>query len=425
MTLRAVLAGLVLAAAVTGGGSSGATSAAAAKAQAAAMASLGRKIFFDRTLSASGKMACATCHDPSFAYGPANGSPVQYGGPELKSPGFRAVPSLRYILNYLPRWSHAMATNPIEQLTETNEVPAGGFTWDGRYNSLHAQAMLPLFSPVEMDNRDATTLAGKLSRAAYAGDFRALFGAQIFAHPALAVRKATEALQAFELEDPSFHPYSSRFDQWLDGKAKLTPQELRGKQLFDDPNGGNCASCHLDEVGANGRHPLFTDFQFEAVGVPRNAAIKWNRDPHYYDMGLCGPYRKDAASHDRAYCGLFRTPSLRNVGTRRAFFHNGEFHTLREVLEFYVERDTNPKKWYPKGADGKVEKFDDLPRRYRVNVDTTDAPLDRKRGEAPVWNAQQIDDVLAFLGTLTDEDAAGGETGGKPAAGVPTAASGR
>ncbi|HEY1809877.1 MAG TPA: cytochrome c peroxidase [Acidobacteriaceae bacterium] len=375
------------------------------------MAALGKKIFYDRSLSASGKMACATCHDPSFAYGPANGQAVQYGGPHLKSPGFRAVPSLRYILRYVPVWSHAMATNPIERLTETNEVPAGGYTWDGRYSSPHAQAMLPLFSPVEMDNRNAGALAGKLSQAAYAGEFRRLFGAQIFEHPALAVREATEALQAFEFEDPSFAPYSSKFDLWLDGKAKLTAQELHGKRLFDDPNGGNCASCHLDEVGANGAHPLFTDFQFEAVGVPRNAAIPWNHDPHYYDMGLCGPYRTDAASHDPSYCGLFRTPSLRNAATRKVFFHNGEFHSLRTVLEFYVERDTNPEKWYPRGADGKVEKFNDLPARYRANVDTTDAPLDRKRGEAPVWNERQIDDVLAFLQTLVDRDVAQREDG--------------
>jgi len=366
-------------------------------------------------------MACATCHDPSFGYGPPNGLPVQYGGPELKSPGFRAVPSLRYILNYVPAWSHAMATNPIEQLTETNEVPAGGYTWDGRYNSLHAQAMLPLFSPVEMDNRDAKTLAAKLSRAAYAGHFRTLFGAKIFDDPALAVREATEALEAFLLQDSSFHPYSSKFDRWLDGKAKLTPQELRGKRLFDDPNGGNCAMCHLDEEGANGRHPLFTDFQFEAVGVPRNAAIPWNRDPHYYDLGLCGPYRTDAASHNAAYCGLFRTPSLRNVATRKVFFHNGEFHTLRQVLEFYVERDTNPEKWYPRGANGKVDKFNDLPAKDRANVDTTDAPLDRKRGEAPVWNEHQIDDVIAFLETLTDEDAAARETGAGRGSAAPTA----
>lgn len=364
---------------------------------------LGKDIFFDRTLSASGKMACSTCHDPRYAYGPPNASPVQYGGPDLKSPGYRAVPSLRYVLNYVPMWTHVLATSPIEQLTETDTSPAGGYTWDGRYNSLDAQAMFPFFSPAEMDNRGVEDLAKKLSLAAYAGDFRATFGKDIFDHPALAVAKATLALEQFELQDESFHPYTSKFDQWLDGKASLTPQELRGKQLFDDPNRGNCASCHLDEVGANGAHPIFTDFQFEALGVPRNNEIPWNANPRYYDMGLCGPFRKDGASRDLSNCGLFRTPTLRNAAIRQVFFHNGRFHSLREALRFYVERDTNPQKWYPAGPTGTIEKFDDLPLQYRKNVDTTDAPLDRTFGQMPAWNEQDIDDVIAFLKTLVDQ----------------------
>jgi cytochrome c peroxidase len=369
-------------------------------------AALGSKIFSDRTLSASEKMACSTCHDPEYAYGPSSDSAIQYGGPDLKSPGYRAVPSLRYILNYVPVWTYVLATNPVEQLTETDEVPAGGFTWDGRYNSLHEQAMLPFFSPVEMDNRSVEELAKKLSLAEYAGDFRALFGNDIFEHPAQAVEKAALALEQFELQDKSFHPYTSKFDQWLDGKAALTSQELRGKQLFDDPDKGNCASCHLDEAGANGAHPLFTDFQFEALGVPRNKEIPWNANTRYYDMGLCGPFRKDAARMDPSNCGLFRTPSLRNSAIRHVFFHNGRFHSLREALRFYVERDTNPEKWYPAGPDGKIEKFDDLLPQYHKNVDTIDAPLNRSLGQSPAWSEQDIDDVIAFLKTLVDRDVA-------------------
>ena len=384
----------------------GALSSPARSAALSPEAALGKKIFFDRSLSASGRMSCATCHDPKYAYGPPNASAVQYGGPNLKSPGYRAVPSLRYILNYVPVWTYVRATNPIEQFTETDEVPAGGYTWDGGYNSLHAQAMLPFFSPAEMDNRGMQDLAKKLNEAEYGRDFRKVFGRDVFHHPALAVEEATLALEQFELQDESFHPYTSKFDRWLDGKATLTPQELSGKQLFDDPNGGNCASCHLDEAGANGAHPLFTDFQFEALGVPRNSEIPWNRDPHYYDMGLCGPFRKDAAGKDPANCGLFRTPTLRNVAIRQVFFHNGRFHSLREALHFYVERDTNPEKWYPAGSGGNAEKFSDLPAKYRKNVDTTDAPLDRAHGQMPAWNEQEINDVIAFLKTLNDEDVA-------------------
>ncbi len=369
-------------------------------------ATLGEKIFLDKSLSASGKMACATCHDPRFAYGPPNGLAVQYGGPNMKSPDYRAVPSLRYTLNYVPVWTHVQENNPIEKYTEPEEVPAGGFGWDGRFNSPHAQAAFPFFSPVEMDNRSVEDLARKLSYASYANVFRVVFGQHIFEHPALAVEKATLAIQQFELQDKTFHPYTSKYDEWLDGKATMTPQELRGKQLFDDPNGGNCSSCHLDQVGVNGAHPIFTDFQFEALGVPRNREIPWNANPRYYDLGLCGPFRKDAASKDLANCGLFRTPTLRNVSIRHVFFHNGRFHSLREALFFYVERDTNPGKWYPVSPNGKLEKFDDLPPRYRKNMDTTDAPLNRKLGEDPVWHERQIDDVIAFLKTLVDQDVA-------------------
>jgi cytochrome c peroxidase len=77
-------------------------------------------------------------------------------------------------------------------------------------------------------------------------------------------------------------------------------------------------------------------------------------------------------------CGLFRTPTLRNTAIRQVFFHNGRFHSLREVLRFYVQRDTSPEKRYPIGVDGRVYKFNDLPPQYRKNVDTADAPLDRK-----------------------------------------------
>ena len=370
---------------------------------------LGKKIFFDRSLSASGKLSCSTCHDPRYGYGPPSASAVEYGGPERRTPGYRAVPSLRYTLNYVPVWTYVRDTNPIEQVTETDAAPAGGFTWDGGFNSLHAQAMLPFLSPVEMDNRNVKNLAGKLSQTAYASEFRAIFGKDIFAQPPLAVEKATLAIEQFELEDESFHPYTSKFDKWLQGKATLTAQELHGKQLFDDPNGGNCASCHIDEVGANGAHPIFTDFQFEALGVPRNPEIPWNANPRYFDMGLCGPFRKDAAAKTPANCGLFRTPTLRNTAVRHVFFHNGRFHSLRDVLLFYVERDTNPENWYPLAPDGTVKKFNDLPLQYRKNVDTIDAPLNRTRGQAPIWNERDIDDVRAFLRTLVDQDLEGKE----------------
>jgi cytochrome c peroxidase len=95
-------------------------------------------------------------------------------------------------------------------------------------------------------------------------------------------------------------------------------------------------------------------------------------------------------------------PSLRNVALREAFFHNGGFKTLKDALTFYVQRDTNPEKFYPLASDGSVEKFDDVPPEYRVNVNTREAPYNRRPGEAPALSDAEIDDLIAFLETLSD-----------------------
>ncbi|WP_345812086.1 cytochrome c peroxidase [Paraburkholderia sp. PREW-6R] len=364
-------------------------------------AALGKLMFFDPALSASGKMSCASCHSPSHAYGPPNGLAAQLGGAGMHSQGTRAVPSLRYTLNRTPMWSHAQAASLSERLSETDNAPVGGFGWDGRFNLLHDQATFPLFDSNEMANKDPAAVLAKLERAPYASRFKEVFGRNIFVGRSKAFAQAMYAIERFELEDPSFHPYTSKYDYYLDGKVQLTAQETRGQKLFDDPARGNCASCHIDQRGVDGSHPLFTDFNFQALGVPRNPELRVNADPKYFDMGLCGPLRKDQSS-DPSNCGLFRSVSLRNTATRQVFFHNGRFHTLKDALRFYVQRDTNPARWYPKDAHGKIDKFDDLPVALRVNVDTTDEPLTRKAGERPVWSEQDIDDVAAFLTTLND-----------------------
>ena len=180
----------------------------------------------------------------------------------------------------------------------------------------------------------------------------------------------------------------------------MTEQKARGLELFNDEAKGNCASCHRSSPGGDGAPPQFTDYGMIALGVPRNTQIPANRDPNFFDLGLCGPERtdfKDVAE----YCGLFKTPTLRNVALRQTFFHNGVFNSLKQVLEFYVQRDTNPEKWYPRNADGSVRKFDDLPMRYHDNVNT-DPPFDREPGDALALSANEIDDIIAFLRTLTD-----------------------
>jgi cytochrome c peroxidase len=245
-------------------------------------------------------------------------------------------------------------------------------------------------------------VAGRLANAAYADRFRALFGADIFDDAEAAFGRALLALQKYQLEDRSeFAPFSSKFDRFLAGQVELSASELRGLALFNDPTKGNCAACHPSTRGSDGTAPLFTDFTYDNLGVPRNADIPANADPEYFDLGLCGPARLDLA--DRTdLCGAFKVPSLRNVAATAPYFHNGRFQSLREVVGFYVRRDTNPEEWYPISPDGLVHKFDDLPPAYRENVNRSEAPYNRNVGDLPALSESEIDDVVAFLSTLTD-----------------------
>jgi len=374
-------------------------------------AALGKKIFFDASLSASGQMSCASCHSPEHAYGPPNGLAVQRGGADLHQAGTRSVPSLRY-LTFTPLFSRHFYT-PASEDSE-DEGPTGGFTRDGAAASLHQQAAIPLLHANEMANPNEEVVIAKMQHGAYAQEFAQVFGASIFSHPEQAFKDIGLALEAFQTEDASFHPYTSKFDAVMSGHDKLTLQEMRGYALFNNPQKGNCAKCHTDTPGPSGRPAAFTDYSFAALGVPRNSEILANRDPAYFDLGLCGPYRHDLA-RETGYCGMFKTPTLRNVATRAVFFHNGRFHRLEDVMHFYVERDTHPRKWYPTLA-GTLDEFNDLPPKYRDNIDRTDAPLDQPYAGKPALNEAEIHDLIAFLKTLNDgysATAGGAKVGGQ------------
>jgi cytochrome c peroxidase len=370
-----------------------------AYARAGALEALGRKLFFDPALSASGQMACASCHDPAHGFSPTYDRAVQFGGKDMRRPGLRAAPSLTY-LQAAPPFTEHYYDSDDEGDDSIDNGPTGGLTWDGRMDRGRDQAAFPLLSPFEMANENAAAVARRARKAGYDAELTAIYGADILVDPNRIFAALTHALEVFEQSPRDFYPYSSKYDLFLAGRARLTRQEAHGLALFNDPEKGNCASCHRSAPDFNGAPPQFTDYGFIALGLPRNAAIPANADPGYHDLGLCGPLRSGFA--DRAdYCGLFRTPSLRNVALRKTFFHNGVVHALHEAVAFYVERDTQPEKWYPHRADGRVAKFDDLPARYVSNINT-DPPFGGKPGDKPALSASEIDDVVAFLGTLTD-----------------------
>jgi cytochrome c peroxidase len=413
-----------------------------------AVAQLGRKMFFDPSLSASGQLSCASCHSPANAYGPPNGLSVQLGGRDLQKTGLRAAPSLTYAgstpnFSIGPNTAAADNDSPLQVrgpavgvkvasvakadlaaakaageavlrggldwtggakalVAEADEiVPRGGLERDGRAKTLQSQALGALLDANEMSNNSAAEVLDRIRRAPYAEDLRDLFGPTLFQQPGLALDEALFTIVRYQLEEASFHPYDSKYDAYLAGRAKLSEAETRGLKLFEDPHKGNCSSCHIDRPSRDGRPPAFTDYEFEALGAPRNNDIPANRDPNYYDLGLCGPLRTDHAG-TADYCGLFKTPSLRNVATRKVFFHNGVFHSLEEVMHFYVERETSPAKWFPRLANGEVDRYNDLPARYKQNIDVVDAPFNRREGDDPALSDTDIGDVIAFLKTLTD-----------------------
>ncbi len=164
-------------------------------------AQVGQQLFFDTNLSASKKMSCATCHDPNNHYAPSNAQPVQFGGPNLTTPGFRAVPTLTY-KDLTPAYSDD-AANPDGV---SANAPGGGFTWDGRANTLAEQVAIPLLSSFEMANTSQAAVVQVVQSASYAALFQQAFGATVFNDPATAFTDVGLALQAYQLRGSRLPP---------------------------------------------------------------------------------------------------------------------------------------------------------------------------------------------------------------------------
>ena len=169
-------------------------------------AQVGKQMFFDTNLSGSKKMSCATCHDPTnhYAQPVANTQAVQFGGPNLTTPGFRAVPTLTYKL-YTPPYSDS-AANPDGVSTNS---PGGGFTWDGRADTQAQQAAIPLLSSFEMANTSQAAVVAVVENASYAALFAQAYGVNVFGDTQTAFIDVGLALQAYQQEDPSFNAFTS------------------------------------------------------------------------------------------------------------------------------------------------------------------------------------------------------------------------
>lgn len=367
---------------------------------------LGKRVFEDPKLSRPAGVSCASCHDPEQAFAGNHGSRI--GAVALGSRpdqfGDRNVPTIMYA-------SLGPAFHLVPTLENGEEIvfeATGGQFWDGRADDLAEQAKGPLLNPREMNNPDALSVLTAIRNGEYAGLFRQVYGRDAFYGDVEHVYdQVGRAVAAYE-KTARFHPFTSRFDDYLRGKAKLSELELRGFELFKDPKKGNCISCHAGKEDS--RNPAdwpFTNFTYDILGVPRNVDIPNNADPNHFDLGLCkreGLVELAPPVYPIQWmCGAFKTPTLRNVTRTAPYMHNGFFHTLKDVVSFYATRDTNPELWYPKGPDGQVLKFNDLPEKYHINVNRTEAPYVRP-GQPRRLSDDDVDALVAFLQTLTDRD---------------------
>ncbi|MBP8304687.1 MAG: cytochrome-c peroxidase [Phycisphaerae bacterium] len=330
---------------------------------------LGKRIFFDQRLSSPQGQSCASCHDPAKGFAnPDADLPVSRGADPDRF-GNRNDLTAAYAA-YVPRFHYDAKEG----------VYIGGLFWDGRASDLEEQAKGPFVNPLEMANPDEAAVVALVRTADYAPLFREVFGHDAWADPNRAYGYIAEAIAAYE-RTPELNPFSSKYDLFLQGKACLTDQEQRGLALFEDPNRATCTACHPSRPDPQGGPPLFTDFTYDNLGVPKNPASPFYRLPvslnpagkDFVDLGLGGVLQ------DPNENGKFRVPTLRNAARTGPYMHNGIFQTLREVVVFYNTRDVGP--WpSPEVAEN-------------VNRD--------ELGDLGLTE-QDVDDIVAFLNTLTD-----------------------
>jgi cytochrome c peroxidase len=353
------------------------------------LVALGKKIFFDQRLSEPPGTSCAGCHDPAHAFSGSHGSRIGVArGSRPAHFARRSTPSVLY-MRYVPTFHYF----------EDDEAPApeprGGFFLDGRSDSLVDLVRQPFFNPDEMNAGNSRLLAAKIVRAAYAREFRAAIGRS--SDPEAVVHGVGVAIDAY-LKSDEMTPVSSKYDAYVRGQATLTEQERRGLEAFKDRRRGACSGCHrLAETSTNPAESMFTDYGYDAVALPRNQDLPGNRNAAYFDLGLCERKDTKIPSSDEKWCANFRTPSLRNVAARETFGHNGVYKNLRDVVQFYALRTVAPERIYPSG-----QRFDDVPHKYRGNINIFAPVYNRRQGAPPPLNDDDIDAIVAFLGTLTD-----------------------
>jgi cytochrome c peroxidase len=328
---------------------------------------LGKIIFFDEQLSQSNTMACATCHtmsrggsDNRQARNP--GADGLFNTPDdmLGSPGvIHADSNNSYIRDsvygLLPQVTGRAAGSPV------NAAFATDLFWDGRARSqfidpqtstvaivsggaLESQCVNPPVSSVEMAHEGVnwTQIIAKMGSVRpldLATNLPADVAAALADHPtyatlfqraygdgAITTKRIAFAIGTWER---TLISDQSPWDLFAGGQQNaLTPGQVQGFNTFNQ----NCVVCHAAQPGVH--QGLFTDESFRNIGLR----------PPAEDLG------RQTVTGDTADRGKFKVPSLRNVGLKRSYMHNGEFSNLNEVVAFYARAPGAPQQ-FPDNKD--------------------------------------------------------------------------
>jgi len=346
---------------------------------------LGKAIFSDVELSFNRNQSCAQCHAPDAGFSGSN-SDINAGGAVYEGS------ILGRFSNVKPPTASYVTPAPVlyHKMEDGEPLFIGGLFFNGRAtgkklgNPAADQSQHPFLDPREMALPDAACVVYRVCNPNDPETYRVkpsdIWGGEVCKidwpknrdidadcsklDEPLPLEKETrqKAMAAFDriarsiaayLASPEVNPYSSKFDFYLAGKAKLSAQEQLGMEVFMDK--GLCADCHIMEPGPNGEPPLFTDFTYDNLGVPRNrenpfyGQKAFNPDGEkWVDIGLGGPLAEDPfyKSAAAAQQGKQKVPTVRNVDKRpdpgfvKSYTHNGYFKTLKGLVNFYNTRDT-------------------------------------------------------------------------------------
>ncbi len=302
---------------------------------------LGKNIFFDKISVPANKTACADCH----------GSSVGFTGPDaLINKHGSVYPGANGSFGNRKPPSAAYATfSPV--LSQVGGVFVGGNFWDGRATGERLgspsaeQALGPFLNPREHNVTNPLAVLKIIETSEYISLWKKVWGEKLRYSTQEEINlnfdRVGLAIAAYE-GSSEVNQFSSKFDYYLKGIIKLSPEEKQGLNLFN--NKGKCALCHI----SIGKKPLFTDFTFDNLGAPKNPenpVYKYN--PGFIDFGLGGFLltRPDYISMAPVNMGKHKVPTLRNVDKRsgigfiKAYMHNGVFKSLKEVVHFYNTRD--------------------------------------------------------------------------------------